>query len=126
MYNLFTMDNKEVLSPKDRVLTIIMAVCLMIFFGWLDIASGFEEIGPATITILSVSGGIFLIAFIIYIIPVMKAKKVAKENFYKSINNREKNIFDEFDKDPFEEYNKDPFKEYDDRAINNGNDGESK
>ncbi len=120
------MDNKEVLGTKDRVLTIIMAICLMIFFGWLDIASGFEEIGPATIIILSVSGGVFLIAFIIYIIPVMKARKAIKANFYNSIHNREKNIFDDLDKDPFEEYNKDPFKEFDDKISDSAKDIENK
>ena len=109
MYNFFTMDNKEVLSTKERVLLIIQAICLMIFFGWLDIASSFDEIGPATIIILSVSGGVFLIAFIIYIIPVIKARKVAKANFYNSINHKEKDIFEEYDKDAFVEYDQNVF-----------------
>ena len=109
MYNLFTMDNKEVLSTKERVLLIIQAVCLMIFLGWLDIATSFDEIGLATIIILSVSGGVFLIAFIIYIIPVIKARKAIKANFYNSINQRDRDIFEEYDKDAFEEYDQKVF-----------------
>ena len=100
------MDNKEVMGNLERVLLIIMGVCLFIFFGWLDIASNFDEIGPATITILSVSGGVFLIAFIIYLVPYLKARKAIKQDFYNSIHNPHYDIFDYYDKDPFEELDK--------------------
>ena len=99
------MDNKEVLTTKERVLLIIQAICLMIFLAWLDIASNFDEIGPATIIILSVSGGVFLIAFIIYIIPVMKARKAIKANFFNSIHTCEPIPSNELDKEPLVEQN---------------------
>ena len=38
------------------------------------------------------------------------ARKAAKRAFYDSINNREKNIFDEYDADVFKKYDEDPFK----------------
>lgn len=103
------MDNKEVMSSFERVLLTIMAVCLFVFFGWLDIASNFEEIGTASIIIFSVSGGVFLITFIIYLIPYLKARKARKRDFYNSINNPHYDIFDYYDKDPFEEFDKNIF-----------------
>ena len=130
MYNLFTMENKEVLSTKERVLLIIQAICLMIFLAWLDIAFNFEEIGPATIIILSVSGGVFLIAFIIYIIPVIKARKAIKASFYNSIYDREKlylyNNIENKENDIFDNLDNDSLKIDDQNVLNADNKDENK
>ena len=103
------MENKEAMSSFERVLFTILAISMLVFFGWLDIASNFEEIGPATIIILSVSGGVFLIALIIYMVPYLKARKARHRDFYNSINNQHYDIFDYYDKDPFEEFDKNIF-----------------
>ena len=104
------MEYREATTTKERVLVAIQRIALLLFIGWFEIVSygGINII--LEYVVFGVISVVFLISHILYIIPARMARKAAKRAFYDSINNREKNIFDEYDADVFKKYDEDPFK----------------
>ena len=98
------MDNKEVTTGKERVLIAIQGIVFVLFVLWFEITSGGAVNVLVEYIVFGVLGLVFIISHILYMIPVYKAKKAAKQAFYDSIKNREKNIFDDYDEDVFGKY----------------------
>lgn len=104
MYNLFTMDNKEVTTSKERVLIAIQGITLLLFLSWWYITSGSNINVIVEYVIYGVLGLVFLVSHILYMIHAYKARKAAKKAFFDSVQNREQNIFDDYDDDVFGKY----------------------
>ena len=77
----------KVYTTKERILFAIMGISLATLISWLGLAIDQCWWGPRTIIILSVSGGVFLITLIIYLIPLIKAGIVTKESIVDSLKN---------------------------------------
>ena len=103
------MENKEGYTVREKILLIIQGISLTLFSLWFEFAFEFEGIETFTIIFLSVTGTIFVISHLIYIQPIIKAKKVRKQDFFNSINYPQHDIFDEYDINAFEEYDKEVF-----------------
>ena len=125
VYIFYTMENKEknndLIPTSEKVLLIIQGICLLLFFGWLDLAFDLENISLFSIIFLSVTGGIFVIAHLIYVIPRIKARRARKRYKWNDMNTWPSDPLEDFDKNPFEELDKNPFEELDNRASDSEN-----
>lgn len=74
-------------TTKERILFAIMGLSLATLITCLGLAIDNCWWGTRTIVILSVSGGVFLITLIIYLVPLIKAGIVTKESIIDSLKN---------------------------------------
>ena len=74
-------------TTKERILFAIMGLSLATLISCLGLAIDNWWWGTPTIIILSVSGGVFLIALTIYLVPLIKAGIVTKESIMDKLRN---------------------------------------